>query len=186
MAFQGKNHIRCKVVINEKSIEQVNNFNYLGFNISYCDKKDINIKIQKFQKLCGTIRRALRQKTRQDTQLKFYKTMAVPMLTYGCENWTVNRSDRRKIEAAEMRFLRPLAGYTLLDHKRNEDIRGELQISSILEKIDSTRKNWFEHLTRMPQERLPKTILEYKPKGKRSRGRPHTRWKETLESGTGH
>ena len=49
---------------------------------------------------------------------KFYKLMAVPDLMYGNENWSLNRSDKRKIEAAEMRFLRPIAGYTLLDKKK--------------------------------------------------------------------
>ena len=43
--------------------------------------------------------------------------MAVPVLIYGNENWSLNRSDKRKIEAAEMRFLRPMAGYTLWDKK---------------------------------------------------------------------
>ena len=37
--------------------------------------------------------------------------MAVPVLMYGSENWFLNRSDKRKIEVAEMRFLRPMAGY---------------------------------------------------------------------------
>jgi hypothetical protein len=44
--------------------------------------------------------------------------MAVPVLMYGSENWSLNRSDKRKIEAAEMRFLRPMAEYTLLDKKK--------------------------------------------------------------------
>ena len=43
--------------------------------------------------------------------------MGVPVLMYGSENWSLNRSDKRKIEAAEMRFLRPTVGYTLLDKK---------------------------------------------------------------------
>jgi hypothetical protein len=41
--------------------------------------------------------------------------MEVPALIYGSENWSLNRSDRRKIEATEMRFLRLVAGYTLWD-----------------------------------------------------------------------
>jgi hypothetical protein len=36
---------------------------------------------------------------------------------YGSENWSLIRPDKRKIEAAEMRFLKPTAGYTLLDKK---------------------------------------------------------------------
>ena len=44
--------------------------------------------------------------------------MGVPVLMYGSENWSLNRSDKRKIEAAEMRFLRPMAGYALFDKKK--------------------------------------------------------------------
>jgi hypothetical protein len=57
--------------------------------------------------MCGTISRTLKGKTQLSTQIKLYKVMAVPVLMYGSENWFLNRSDKRKIEAAEMRFLRP-------------------------------------------------------------------------------
>ena len=50
----------------------------------------------------------------QCVKIKFYKVMAVPFLMYGSENWSQNRSDKRNIKAAEMRFLRPMAGYTRL------------------------------------------------------------------------
>ena len=57
--------------------------------------------------------------------------MAVPVLMDGSENWSLNRSDKRKIEAAEMRFLRPTAEYTLWDKKRSSDIREQLGIFNI-------------------------------------------------------
>ena len=62
------------------------------------------------------IKITLKGKTQLPTKIKFYKVMAVPVLMYG-------RSDKRKIEVAEMRFLRSIAGYTLLDKKRSSDIR---------------------------------------------------------------
>ena len=68
--------------------------------------------------MCGTISRTLNGKTQLSTQIKFYKVMAVPVLMYGGENWSLNRSDKRKIEAAEMRFLRPMAGCTLWDKRK--------------------------------------------------------------------
>jgi len=43
---------------------------------------------------------------------------------------------RRRIEAAEMKLLRPLAGYNFYDHKTNDYIRRELRITGILDKID--------------------------------------------------
>jgi hypothetical protein len=94
--------------------------------------------------MCGTIKRTLTNKTRKDTQLKFYKVMAVPVL-YGCENWALNRVDRRKIETAEMKFLRRVAVYTLRDEVRNTAIREELQIFNVGERIQSRKIEWHEH-----------------------------------------
>ena len=55
--------VRTKIVINGKTIEQVRDFNYLGCNISYCERKEVNNKLNKFQRMCGTISRTLKGKT---------------------------------------------------------------------------------------------------------------------------
>jgi hypothetical protein len=47
---------------------------------------------------------------------------------YESENWTLTASQRRRIEAAEVKLLRPLTGCTLCDHKTNNSIRQELRI----------------------------------------------------------
>jgi hypothetical protein len=56
--------------------------------------------------MCGTIRRNLKKKSRKDTQLKYYKTMAVPVLMYGSEAWTIKKKDISRIQSAEIKFLR--------------------------------------------------------------------------------
>ena len=61
--------------------------------------------------------------------------MPVPVLIYGSENWSLNRSEKRKIEAAEMRLLRSMAGYTLWDKKRSSDIREQLGIFNNNDKL---------------------------------------------------
>jgi hypothetical protein len=38
------------------------------------------------------------------------------------------KDKKSRLEAAEMRFLRSVAGYGLIDHRRNEDTREELQM----------------------------------------------------------
>jgi len=63
------------------------------------------------------------------------RLLVLPTSLYGPENWTLTALQRRRIEAAEMKLLRPLAGYTLYDHKANDYIRHELQITGILDKI---------------------------------------------------
>ena len=68
------------------------------------------------------------------------------------ENWTVTASQRRGIEAADMKLLRPLAGYTLY----------ELQVTGTLDKIGEYRRNWFQHLQRTPQNRIPLKSYYYR------------------------
>jgi hypothetical protein len=67
-------------------------------------------------------------KVRKETLLRFYRIMAIPTLLYGSECWTLTKRQKSRLEAAEMRFLRTVAGYQLIDHRHNEDIREELQI----------------------------------------------------------
>ena len=46
--------------------------------------------------------------------------------------------------------------------------------------------NWRKHIQRMDDNRLPKKILNYKPKERRNIGRPQTRWEDDFrEEGTG-
>jgi hypothetical protein len=55
MAFKGRDPTRSKIVINNKIIEQVNTFNYLGNLVSYEKEKDIGNKITKLLKITGII-----------------------------------------------------------------------------------------------------------------------------------
>ena len=122
--------------------------------------------------MCGPISRTLKGKTQLSTQIKFYKVMAVPVLMYGSENWSLNRSDKGKIEAAEMRFLRPTAEHTLWDKKRSSDIREQLGIFNNNYKITQYKIL----IQRKDDNRLPKKMLNYKPEGRRNIGRPQTRY----------
>jgi len=76
--------------------------------------------LAKFLQLIGTIKRTVFKKVRRETILKIYNTLALPIFLYGSEKWTLTALQRRRIEAAEMKLLRPLAGYTLYDHKAND------------------------------------------------------------------
>ena len=126
------------------------------------------------------MKRTVFKKVRTETILKIYNTLVLPTFLYGSENWTPTALQRRRIETAEMNLLRPLAGYTLYDHKTNDYIRRELRITGILDKIHEYRRNWLSHLQRMPQNRIPLKSYHYRPQGRRTIGRPKKRWREQL------
>jgi hypothetical protein len=74
---------------------------------------------------------------RTETILILYNTLVLPAFLYGSENWTLTVSQRRRIRAAEMKLLRPLAGHTVNYHKTNDSIRLELQNECILDEMNT-------------------------------------------------
>jgi hypothetical protein len=63
--------VRIKIVINNNIIEQVNSFNYLEYTITASNNTDLEIKMNRFNQMCSTMRRTLNNKTRKETQIKF-------------------------------------------------------------------------------------------------------------------
>jgi hypothetical protein len=59
-----------------------------------------------------------------------------------------------------------MAGYTLLNHKRNEEIL-ELHVTPLEDKLYTYRHTWFQHVRRMEDNRFPKQRLNYRAKGRR-------------------
>jgi hypothetical protein len=49
--------------------------------------------------------------------------------------WVINKRDAQKLEAVQMRFLRPLLSFTRLDHQRNSDIRQKLEVDNTVKDI---------------------------------------------------
>ena len=143
--FVGTDHLRTKIIINDETLEQVSQFTYLGCIISYQFSNDVEFKLAFFLQLIGTIKITVFKKVRMETILKIYNTLVLSTFLYGSENWTLTALHRRRIEAAEMKLLRPLAGYTRYDHKTNDYIRRELRITGILDTIDEYRRNWLSH-----------------------------------------
>ena len=120
-------------------------FNYLGCEPSLDAEPDYDKEVNRFQGIRGTIRKHL-QKTRTHTQMKFYKAVARPSLLYGSETWVNTKRDTTGLEAAEMRFLRSVPGYTRLDKIRSEVIGKELEISGIQDVRLKYKQNLINHL----------------------------------------
>jgi hypothetical protein len=79
-------------------------------------KIDINVKLQRYNKANG-----IHMTT--DTKLRQHNATSKASLCYGSEDWIINKRDAQKLEAAQMRLLRPLLGLKRLDRQRHPDIR---------------------------------------------------------------
>ena len=108
-------------------------------------------------------------------------TLALPLLLHGSETLTIKARDARRITAAEMKYMRRTAGYTWTDYKTNTQITKELKITPILDKLLEDKRNWIQHVNRMPHNRLPRVMKHYSPAGRRNHGRPLKRLLDTWD-----
>ena len=122
-----------------------------------------------------------RKKTLKKTRLKWYNTLALPVLLCGSETWTIKARDARRITAAEMKYMRKTAGYTWTDYKTNTQITKELNITPILEELLEYKRNWIQHVNRMPRNRLPRVMKHYSPTGRRNHGKHFKRLLDTWD-----
>jgi hypothetical protein len=95
------------------------------------------------------------------------------------ESIIIKARDARRISAAELKYMRRTAGYTWTDYKTNLDIAKELEITPVLDKLLEYKRNWIQHVNRMPRDRLPRIMKHYSPTGRMNRGRPLKRLLDT-------
>jgi hypothetical protein len=65
--------------------------------------------------LNNTFKPTLAQKS---SRIKVYKTLAVPILLYGSEIWTLRQKNKKLVTSIQMKVFKPSAGYTLLTTQR--------------------------------------------------------------------
>jgi len=71
-----------------------------------------------------------------------------------------------------MKYMKRTARYIRTDYKTNTRIAKELKITPLLEKLLEYKRNWIQHVNRMPRNRLPRVMKHYSTTGKRNHGRP--------------
>ena len=70
-------------------------------------------------------------------------------------------------------------GVGLLEHRRNEEIWEEVKVEQRAMVLRKRRLEWFGHVKRDETENS-RAFVEMKMEGKRPRGRPKLRWKDTV------
>jgi hypothetical protein len=162
---------RVKFVINNNPIEQLSEFKYVGYLI-WDYKSVLGDMIQTYNKINGVIRRRFGKQMTKETKLRIHNITAKAALKFGSEAWVLKKRDAHRLEAAQMKFLTHLLGITKLDRERNQSVREKLGVQNIVLEIKQYQREWLQHVQRIDTDRIPKQALKYRPKGKRSIGRP--------------
>ena len=177
--------VQCFLPNDRVKLKQVEKFKYLGvaFTSDGTQDEEMDIRISKAGAVMHALHRSvvMKRELSQKAKLAVFRSIFVPILTYGHESWVMTERMRSRVQASEMRFLRRIKGVTLLDKVCNSEIHNSLNVESLLLRIERSQLRWFGHVSRMPQERLPKQALSAIPNGKRPVGRPRLGWINHIE-----
>jgi len=100
---------------------------------------------------------------------------------YGAEVWQIPTREIKKILSTEMDVLRRSARKSRMERIKNEHVKETMGLKGkpdIIDIIEQKRLQWYGHVKRMPEERIPKLILDWLPRERRERGSPRKTWME--------
>ena len=107
----------------------------------------------------------------------------LPTLLYACETWTVYQRHAKRLNHFHTSCLRKLLKIKWQDRIPNTEVLKRAGMQNIHTLLKLAQLRWTGHVTRMPDERLPKKILYGELQvGKCSHGGPKKRYKDTLKA----
>lgn len=174
--------------INGGQIESVKTFNFLGTKIANNGnvQDEISARILKGNKCYYAYLKLIRSSIlNRRSKITIYKTLIRPVVTYGCETWTLTNNDENQLRIFERKILRRIYGPVhengMWRIRMNHEIEALIKGEDIVRCIKSQRIRWLGHVYRMEGERIVKRILEWKPQNTRPKGRPKKRWIDDVE-----
>jgi len=179
------NHLQCR----EYEFEHVKELSYLGSQLNQINSTNCEIQARiisgnRCYYSCGALMKS--RALKRSLKLKIYKTLLRPAVTYGCEAWTLTSRYEQQLRIFERKIIRKIFGPVQDDNgfwriRKNHELNELIGNADIVRFIKSRRIAWLGHVMRMDGMRMPRRILEWKPMGRRIRGRPRKRWIEDAE-----
>ena len=134
------------------------------------------IKLYLFQELLSLNTCVFKTRDTLPTKIHLVKAMVFPVAMYGCENWTVKKADRRRIDAFELWCWRRLLRVPWTARRSNQSVLKKISPECSLEGLMLNLKlQYFGHLMRRTDS-FEKTLMLGKIEGRTRRGQQSMRW----------
>ena len=174
------------VTIDGYNLEVVENFTYLGSNISSSLSIDyeVNGRIAKAAAVMARLNQRVwnNPNLTEKTKLRVYQTCVLSSLLYSSETWTTYASHERKLNSFHTRCLRRIMHIKWQDKVPNTEVLKRANINSMFAILSERRLRWLGHVKRMDPGRIPKDILYGElAEGTRPIGRPRLRYKDVCK-----
>ena len=175
------------ISIEGSELNAVKHFTYLGSTISNDARldKEIDHRLSKANCAFGRLRKRVwnNHHLKTESKLSVYRAIVISALLYGAESWTLYRRHIRLLERFHQRCLRSILKIRWQDRVTNVEVLNKAGLPSIEATLIQLQLRWVGHVYRMEETRLPKMLLYGELcSGKRKRGAPRKRYKDTLKS----
>ena len=172
--------------VDDVRVEQISDFTYLGAVISADGTldKDQHNTISKASGAFNSLSRVwYNRNILTQTKIRIYRAAVLTVLLYGSETWSTIKRHAHCVEVFHQRCLRRIMRIKWFSKTSNEIVLQRAGIENIATFISRNKLRWFGHVARIPSERLPKKLLQWKPThGKRSRDRPSKSWLDFVKA----
>jgi hypothetical protein len=119
------------------------------------------------------------------TKIKIAETIIFPTVTYGSESCTVQKKERKKIDAFELRTWRRILRVPWTEKRTNLSVLEDVKPKRSLEaKILRLNLRYFGHVIKKKRS-LERDIMIGQNEGHRKQGRPWMRWLDSIKEATG-
>ena len=170
------------------NIENVTDFTYLGASLSNTNDegREIQTRIMAANRTYFSLTPILtNRKVHRLSKIRLYKTTIRPVLSFGCETWTLTKKLEETIDIFERKILRRIYGPT--QDANGWRIRYNHELYSLYDDIRASdyikylKLQWAGHVNRMNDERIPKKTFVGRASGQRPVGKPRRRWADSVD-----
>ena len=189
MVLSREEHPDARITINNKRIERVQEFKYLGCYITSDLEPEIEIR-----RRCGYAKNAFGKMKKMFTdkslnlqsRQRLLKCYIYSILLYGAETMTYSIKTINYLEACEMWFHRRMLRISWTQKLKNSEVL-EMANSErmILETIKKRKLGYFGHVIRGKKYELLRLIIQGKIEGKRGPGWRKISWMKNIRLWTG-
>ena len=158
----GKPYKEPNVTINRQKLAAVNKFTYLGSTLSHCIHMDdeTDSGAAKASVAFGRLRQSVWEcwGLSLTTKLSVYKAIILSTLLFASKTWTIYQRHAKKISCFHLNCLCKLLKVKWQDKVPDTAILEQTGMSSIFALLRMSQLRWAGHVSRMPDEWLPKRL----------------------------
>lgn len=178
------NYREHSITIKNNNIEYVNNYIYLGKQISFKtsnNEEEVTRRINTTWKKFWALKEILKGNYSLHMKKTVYDTCLLPCLLYGCQTWIFTSRVKQKIKCSQTSMERSMLKIKKIQKLKSEHIRQKTKLTDCLRHALLLKWRWAGHISRYTDRRWTIEATRWKgPEGKRNIGRPMKRWTDEI------